>query len=177
MKKEKPNLIKTNRLVLKELSIKDQDNFLKIICNEEVSKTYMIPSFNNEEEKINLFNRFLELSKNLNRFVYGIYLDNVLIGFINDVFIENDEIELGYVIYPLYKNNGYATEALASSIDILFEIGYKTIKAGAFIENIASQKVMEKCNMIRTMLIDKTTYKGIDYECVNYEIVNKDDLL
>ena len=168
--KAKPNIIKTNRLILKDISLIDQEAFIDIICNEEVSLTYMVPIFKDKQEIINLFNRFIKLSNDENRFVYGIYLNNKLIGLINDVQINNDEIELGYVISPTYKNNGYATEALSNCINTLFDIGYKVVKTGAFKENKASIKVMEKCNMIKTNIIDKITYKGIEHECVNYEM-------
>ena len=39
--------------------------FIEIIENEEVSKTYMLPLFKSYEEKLNLFNRFIELTNNL----------------------------------------------------------------------------------------------------------------
>jgi ribosomal-protein-alanine N-acetyltransferase len=168
--KAKPNIIKTNRLILKDISLIDQESFIDIICNEEVSLTYMVPTFKDKQEIINLFNRFIKLSNDENRFVYGIYLNNKLIGLINDVEINNDEIELGYVISPIYKNNGYATEVLSNCINTLFDIGYKVVKTGAFKENKASIKVMEKCNMIKTNVIDKITYKGIEHKCVNYII-------
>ena len=170
--KSKPKIIETNRLILKELTLLDEEDFISIISNEEVSLTYMVPSFKNNQEKINLFNRFMELSASASRFVYGIFLNDKLIGIINDVERKNNEIELGYAILPKFKNNGYATEVLSNSITILFDMGYKTIKTGAFKENIASIKVMEKCNMIRTNVIDKINYNGIEHECVNYMISN-----
>lgn len=119
----------------------------------------MIPEYKFREEYEKLFNRFLTLSNDLNRFVYGIYLDEKVIGFINDVEIKDDEIELGYVISPKYKNNGYATEVLAASINLLFEIGYHVVKAGAFVENIASIKVMKKCGMSITGEYEEIFYK------------------
>lgn len=173
--KTKLKIIKTNRLMLKALSLIDQDDFIDIIINEEVSLTYMVPSFNSKQEIVSLFNRFMDLSYNINRFVYGVYLNDKLIGFVNDVEIKNDEIELGYVIAPKYKNNGYATEVLYNCITSLFDIGYNVIKAGAFIENIASIKVMEKCNMEKTNIIDKISYKGVEHDCVNYIIKKEID--
>ena len=60
--KVKPNIIKTNRLILKDISLIDQESFIDIICNEEVSLTYMVPTFKDKQEIINLFNRFIKLS-------------------------------------------------------------------------------------------------------------------
>ena len=166
--KNKDLLIKTNRLILKNISIKDQKEFIEIIENEEVSKTYMLPLFKSYEEKLDLFIRFIELTNNLERFVYGIYLKDRLIGFVNDVFIKDDEIELGYVIDPRFKNKGYASEVLDYSINYLFSLGYKCVKAGAFIENKASLRVIQKCNMQRLDGYEEIVYKDKKYLCENY---------
>lgn len=103
-------------------------------------------------------------------FVYGIYLDSVLIGFINNTDISNDEIELDYVIDPNYQNNGYATEAVRASIDALFGIGFKTIKIGAFEENIASIRLMEKCNLFKIQESEMIEYRNKKHNCVYYKI-------
>ena len=99
-------------------------------------------------------------------------MNNELIGFINDVEINNDEIELGFVINPKYKNNGYATEVLSEVIDVLFSIGYKIIKTEVFKENIASIKVMENCKMNRLNVLNKIEYRNNIYECICFEIKN-----
>jgi RimJ/RimL family protein N-acetyltransferase len=166
--KNKDLLIKTNRLILKNISIKDQKEFIEIIENEEVSKTYMLPLFKTYEEKLNLFNRFIELTNNLERFVYGIYLKDRLIGFVNDVYIKDDEIELGYVIDPRFKNQGYASEVLDYSINYLFSLGYKSVKAGAFIENKASLRVIQKCNMQKLDGYEEIVYRDEKHLCENY---------
>ena len=165
----KPLSIKTNRLILKNISLNDQKEMCDILTNKEVSKTYMIPDFKGEEEVIKLFNRFKVLTENEHKFVYGIYLNERLIGFINEVEIINDEIELGYVISPLYKNNGYATEVLIKAIDELFKLGFNVVKTGAFINNLASIRVMEKANMTKLNEITQIEYKGVTYDCVNFE--------
>ena len=168
--KQKPIIINTNRLILKSINENDKNNFIDIVSNEEISLTYMLPTFKNNQEKINLLNRFIELSNKLDRFVYGIYLNENLIGFVNDVEKNDEEIELGYVIYPLYKNNGYATETLINCIEVLFDMGYKTVKTGAFTNNIASIKVMQKANMKKSDLIEKINYKDKEHDCIYYSI-------
>ena len=104
------------------------------------------------------------------RYVRGICLNDRFIGLINDVGIDGGEIELGYAIHPDYKNKGYASEALKKSIEILFEMGFSVIKAGAFEENRASMRVMEKCGMRRTEEEDVIEYRGESHRCLYYEI-------
>ena len=143
-------LLTTERLSLHALRDCDIDNLLSIFMNEEVGKTYMVPDLSKREDGINLFNRIKTLSNSDEKFVYGIYLENDLIGIINEVYKDGKSIELGYVIDPIHKNNGYATEALKASIKELFNVWFSKIIAGAFENNIASMRVMEKAGMKRT---------------------------
>ena len=128
----------------------DFDNLIDIFLSEEVAKTFMLPDFKSREDALKLAKRFADLSQDYNRFIYGVYLDNRLIGFVNDVFIGENLVELGYVIAPSFKNNGYATEALTACIKEIFDSSYASVKTGAFEENLASQRVMQKCGMALT---------------------------
>lgn len=167
---DKPLIIKTNRLELSSFKKNDLSNVANILTNKEVAKTYMIPNFKSDNEVITLFNKLFNLSNNLQRIVYGIYFENRLIGFINDVFIDNDLIELGYAIHPDYQNKGLMTEALKFLIKELFNIGYNVIRTGAFSENQASIRVMEKVGMYKIDLEEDIEYNGETHHCIYYEI-------
>lgn len=170
---DKQSELRTERLVLKSISEKDNEELASMLLNEEIKKTYMIPDFKNNEELNHMIKRFIEISNDLKRYLYGIYLSDTLIGFVNDVLIDCDEIELGYVIDPKYKGSGYMSEALEASIKELFRIGYKRVVAGAFIENKASQRVMEKCHMTKMNKTDSEEYQGIIHQEVYYMIEKK----
>ena len=77
LKREK---VCTKRLILLKIEGADFDNLIGIFFNEEVKKTYMIPDFKSVDDALKLAERFRDLSKNYDRFVYGVYLDNRLIG-------------------------------------------------------------------------------------------------
>ena len=170
MKKTKPLSINTKRLSLHSIEDKDKQDLIELLTNEIIAKTYMVPVFKNDDEKEKMFEHFKKISNNFQRFLYGIYLNEKLIGFINDVEIIEDEIELGFVIHPTHHNSGYATEVLKKCIEELFNIGYKTIKTGAFEENIASIKVMEKSKMIRLNSTSFIEYKNKIHNCIWFEI-------
>lgn len=163
-------MIRLERLVLKPFEDKDVDRLVELLKNEEIKETYMIPSFDDENKYLKLAQHFLTLSHDENHYVVGINLNNVLIGFINDVEIKNGTIELGYVIDPIYKNKGYCTEALRGSINYLFKKGYVEIVCGAFTNNIPSIRVMEKAGLILLNRMDKVSYKGIERDCIYYSI-------
>ena len=117
-----------------------------------------------------LFLRMLELSQASAHYIRAICLDEAVIGFINDTEIKEDSIELGYVIDPAHHNKGYMTQALALAIRELFEQGFREVIAGAFSENIASIRVMEKCGMKRLSHTDTLQYRGKNHLCVFYSI-------
>lgn len=163
-------VINTARLCLHAFLDEDAETMIALLTNSEVIKTYMVPDFRSSAEEVKLFERFKELSVSDERFVYGIYLEEKLIGFINDVEIKETEIELGYVIDPSYKNQGFATEVLAAAIKELFAAGFSVVKTGAFEENAASMRVMEKCGMLRLEQEEEIRYRGKVHRCFIYEI-------
>lgn len=168
--RERPLYLHTVRLQLGPIRESDEADMLRIFLNPEVCKTYMIPAFRSDEEAVSLFHRFRELSVSGSRIVYGVYLQDRLIGFLNDVQRNGDSIEMGYVIHPDFQNNGYATEAFSAVILLLFSIGHTTVKADAFAENAASMRVMEKCGMEKTGEEETIFYRGIDHRCVRYAV-------
>lgn len=93
-----------------------------------------------------------------------------VIGFINDCGIQDNEIEIGYVIHPAYQGQGYATEAVKVIIEELREMGFQKITAGFFVENTASRRVMEKCGMKQSDFTDEEEYRGILHKCQYFEI-------
>ena len=159
----------TERLCLHAIEDKDLEAMLALFTDAEVYKTFMLPDFKCYEEQVKLFERLKTLSNQAGRFVYGIYLHGELIGFLNDVEIAGEEIELGYVISPKHKNKGYATEVLTAMMELLFTEGFTMVKAGAFEKNTASMRVMEKSGMTRIAKQDEITYRGKIHRCIYYE--------
>ena len=86
-----------------------------------------------------------------------------------EVCTDGARVELGYVIHPAYQNQGYATEALTAGIDALFQAGISTVETGAFEENSASMRVMEKSGMHRIPRTDQIDYRGNTHTCVYYQ--------
>jgi ribosomal-protein-alanine N-acetyltransferase len=166
----KSESITSKRLTLRNFKQSDKQAVTIIFFDEIVKKTYMIPDFHNEKEAEMLFNKLCGNSHSQHHFVYAICLDDTLIGFINDVYIKDGEIELGYVINSHYHRKGYMTEALSMAINELFRIGYKRIIAGYFVENIASKRVMEKCHMIPLEKEEEINYKGEKHLAKYYAI-------
>lgn len=161
MKKE----IITQRLRLSEIKEEDKAGLIRILSDEELGKTYMIPDMTDGKTRDAIFERYRALSSSEDRFAYGVFLQNRLIGVIHEVEVKDKEIELGYFIDPAKQGKGYATEALAAAISALGSKGI-TVTAGAFEENEASLRVMEKCGMERTGFTEDIEYRGKTHKCV-----------
>lgn len=157
---------------LKTLSKSDLTDCVAILKNDVVKKTYMLPDFANDEEAVKLFDRLLELSVEDNRYVRGIYLDEKLIGIINDTEIFGAQIEIGWALHPDFHGKGYATQAVKYAVNDLFAKGFKVVVAGAFSENTASMRVMEKAGMHRIEKTEEISYRGENHTCIFYQIEN-----
>lgn len=163
-------MITTKRLVIKPYSDEDQEDMISLLMNEEVKLTYMIPDFNNRDEAVSMFKKIKERSYSDKHYEFGIYKDNQLIGWVNDVDRDLDRIEVGYVIHPNHHNNGYATEVLKAIIEDIFLKGFNEIAAGAFESNKSSIRVMEKCGMKRIDREEDIIYQNKSQHCVYYAI-------
>ena len=169
MKFKNTTIIKTERLSLHSIGDSDRDSLIELLKNEEIGKTFMVPDFKSQEQEDRMFETFKRLSVSDERFVYGIYLDDKLIGFINDVDITDSAVEVGYVIHPSESGKGYMTETLKAAVSEIFDSGFTTVKASAFVGNEASMRVMEKCGMVLSGEEESVEYRGEIHRCICYE--------
>ena len=65
----------------------------------------------------------------------------------------------------------YCTNSLEQSINYLFSKGYKEVICGAFENNIASIRVMQKAGMQKISKTDQIEYRGKVHNCIYYSIV------
>lgn len=162
----------TERLLLRALAPSDLEDILLILQNDKVKLTYMLPDFPTRENAVKLFERLLALSHSAEHLVVGVCLDGKVIGFINSTEITDHHIEVGYAYHPDYWNHGYATEALRAMTAELFRLGFPVVRAGYFVENPASGRVMEKSGMQRIEYTDTVEYRGKTRHCIYYEATN-----
>ena len=162
------------QITLRPFRPEDQKNILQILTSSRVNRTYMLPDFEKEEDAIPLFDRLMALSNDSSRFVRCIAIGDTAIGFVNDVEIRDGCIELGYVVHPDHHNRGYMTQALKLAIMQLSKLGYRSVVCGAFEENTASRRVMEKAGMVRLAITEEIEYRGKTHPCIYYEKRNEE---
>lgn len=155
---------------LRTLTETDEPVLLELLTNDRIKHTYMLPGFDRQEDAIPLARRLTQLSREEGRFVRGMDNDGVLVGFLNDVDISDGSIELGYVVHPAHWGKGFATAALKLAVHELFRLGYREVICGAFEENPASIRVMEKAGMQKLEKADEIEYRGLVHRCVYYSV-------
>ena len=157
---------------LREFMESDWPRLAMLATSNEVNKTYMLPDFESEEKARPLFDRLMAMSKDDKRYVRAMEEDGEFVGFCNDVERDGDSVEIGYAMCPDVWGRGYATAALKLAIADLFELGFDQVVAGAFVENPASLRVMEKAGMTPIDKVDEIDYRGRTHTCV-YRAIRK----
>lgn len=162
--------IKTQRLELKPILPDSLEALTDLLTDDVVAKTYMVPDFSCREDARKLARRLMDLSRQEEHRVAGIYQSEALIGIMNQTDATEERIELGYALLPQYHNRGCGTEALRGAIAYCFGLGFREVVTGAFEENIPSIRVMVKCGMQKTDLREEIAYRGRKHTCVYYSI-------
>lgn len=157
---------------LREILESDWPRAAALLTSREVAKTYMLPDFESAEQARPLFERLAQLSRDGARYVRAMEEAGQFQGFLNDVEREGDTLEIGYALCPDAWGRGYATAALKLAIGELFEQGFSQVTAGAFEENPASLRVMEKAGMTPIDRRDDIEYRGRTHSCV-YRAIRK----
>lgn len=158
---------------LREILPEDRERMLDILTSEKVNRTYMLPDFEHREDALPLFLRLMEMSSNRSKYLRAIADGDGLVGFVNQVDLQDGEIELGYVIHPDFHGRGYMTRALELAMEEVFSLGCQEIITGAFSSNPASIRVMEKCRMTRMDKTDEIEYRGNVHTCVYYRKIQE----
>ena len=148
----------TEQLIIRDPLLTDIDSWHRLLSNVETM--YYLPDILThtlEESKKNLEIAVAE-SKSKNREKYFFAIENKETGaFIGSIGYTVDQVtpvgklvELGYFILPEFHGRGYITEALREVIKFAFEDNdVHRISTGCLKENRASERVMQKCGLIK----------------------------
>ena len=163
----------TKRLSVGQISEKDIPALMELLTDNTVKHTYMVPDFSSLAEVETSARRLMDRSKDPERYMAGIFLQGDLIGIIHDVMQKEDTVEIGYALLPAYYNQGYCSEAFRGVIRWMWQQGFRKVIAGAFEENKASIRVMEKCGMTLQPETEMIDYRGRQHCCVYYAVTGE----
>lgn len=168
--------METNKtgIALRAITDGDEADCIALLRDNIINRTYLLPDFPDDKAARPLFRRLRDLSADPAHFVRAVSLDGRMIGFVNDVSLNETSAEMGYVIRPDLHGRGYGTEALRQTILALFERGLDVIRAGFFEENVPSRRVMEKNGMTPTGEEETIDWRGAAHRCIYYALRRED---
>ena len=159
--------IETERLILRQLDIKDVNDIFDLRTDQEVSKFLerrTINTIEQAEQFINIMNNGIKESKWI---FWAIELKNesklvgtiCLWGFSE----ENPKAEIGYELMPYYQGKGLMQEAIESVIKYGFTaLNLKSLSAYAHKDNLKSIALLERNDFVDETHEDKNNALGND---------------
>lgn len=151
--------LETNRLILRELKLSDAEAFFAMDSNpnvhsylwnkpvQKMEETIEVIAFVRKQYVDNGIGRFAMISKETNEFVgwAGLKFNTEAVN--NKV----NFYDIGYRLDQKFWGRGYASEATFAWLKYAFEtMNIKTMEAAAHIDNIASNKILQKIGMRMT---------------------------
>lgn len=144
-------VLTTERLILRQLTLEDENEVLAIRSNEMVNKYIDRPPTRTIEDARKFIDRITKNISNNESAFWAITLKNnpALIGSITlwKISKEHERAEIGYELHPDFHGKGIMQEAFTKVVEFGFQtMKLKTIVAFIHKENEPSKKLLEKNN-------------------------------
>lgn len=158
--------LETDRLILRDYVAEDLDDYYRLKTDDQ-TMYYMgdIRLDSMEAAREDLENVLEDMAREERKF-YFLHMElkdnHDQVGSIGYTVTDNTPagklVHMGYFTYPKFWGKGYTTEALKKVIEYAFTIdNVYRITTGCLAENIGSERVMQKCGMIKEA-------EHVDYE-------------
>lgn len=170
----------TKRLKLRKYTLLDAEYMYKNYATDErVTKFLNWEPYKNVKDIEKFLSERVKEYKDQNVYNWAIEKENEMIGSISAISVDeiNHSCEIGYCTGYEYWNQGITSEALSAVIAFLFnEVGMHRITAKHDVENPASGKVMQKCNMTHegTLRENYLRHDGTYSDALVYGILKKE---
>lgn len=168
--------LETDRLILRPFELDDAESmFNNWASDEEVTKYLTWNTHKSIEETKEILAFWVNQYEKEERINFAIvYKDNnELIGGIDVVgYLEGVPV-IGYNLSRKYWNKGIMTEACKKVIELLFSLNHKKIIIEAMVENIGSNRVIQKCGGVYDSTYDDYIPKKEKTVTINKYIVYK----
>ncbi|MGQ7944492.1 GNAT family N-acetyltransferase [Flavobacterium sp. WC2509] len=173
-------VLKTDRLLLRRLTIADADTILALRSNDQVMKYIPRPYLKNKQDALELITLFDDKIENGIGINWGIaFLDEPekILGIIGHYRMkpEHYRAEVGYMLFPEFNRKGIVSEALQKVVEYGFKkMKLHSIEAILDPENIASEKVLLKNGFVKEAhLIENEFYDGHFINTMIYSKLNR----
>ncbi|MBR7794485.1 MAG: GNAT family N-acetyltransferase [Bacillota bacterium] len=171
--------LETDRLVLRELTNEDAEGIFACFSNDDLTRFYgqeTLKSIEEAEKFVDFFSKNYSEKRGIR---WGIERKgtNGIIGTIgfNAWSPKHKRAEIGYEIHPEQWRKGYISEAVSKVLSYGFDLmGLNRIGAVVFIENDASNKLLEKVGFQKEGVLRDYMYQGGKaYDTYVYSLLRK----
>lgn len=172
-------LIRTKRLVLRNYTIEDFENFYRLKSNNIVWKYSMFHPVSDMERAKDDLQELIKKRKS-GDFMHMAVFDNSTHEYIGECGIVdfNERMHRGILechLLPQYWNKGYGTEIVNGILKYSFNVKkMKRIEVRIFEQNKASSKVLTKCGFLCEGTM-RAAHKGNHYVNLNYYALSSID--
>ncbi|MFD4931638.1 GNAT family N-acetyltransferase [Peribacillus butanolivorans] len=169
--------LETERLIMRKINMKDAEDMYAYASDSEVSRFVTWEPHRSLSDTKDYIQFVLQNYEDNKLAPWGIeYKDNgEFIGTIDFVswHLNHQIAEIGYVLAPQYWGNGIITEAAKKVIEFGFEnMNLVRIQARCFVDNLGSERVMQKSGMSFEGILRKGMFvKGKHEDLKLYSII------
>ena len=149
--------LQTERLEIRDPILKDFDEYHRLI-SDELTLYYWLNSTSSLEQNRRDFEENISEARSTNRKKYFLTIEHretkKYLGTVGYTVVQTTPVGkivgAGYAVLPEYRGQGYTTEAFQALIRFAFEDDdVFRLVAGCRVENQASERVLQKCGMIK----------------------------
>lgn len=172
-------IIETERLLFRRVSEHDVNEILELRTNPKTMKYIPRPLLKTIEDALGHYKMINDAIDNNTGINWGITIKGnpKLLGIIGFYRIqpENYRAEIGYMLLPEFQGKGIVTESVQTLVDYGFnEMKLHSVEAVIDPDNIASEKVLKKCNFTKEAHFKENEfYDGKFLDSVVYSILKK----
>lgn len=168
--------IETNRFLLRKVTIEDAENIFKILSNPKVISNLNMDIHKNLDDTHKLLADYFEGLENKTKFPYAI-LDKKTNAFLGIFLIKLDLYDEDCFEFTIYLSEEHWGKGIYSEVlPHMVKVAFENIKTGNFRgfvkeKNIASSKVLEKCNFKLEKIFE---VPGLEGKIISYLITKED---
>lgn len=164
--KIKSPIIKGKRIVLRDILLKDKDNYYNLYTDEEENKYWGYDyreNLKNQTPSPTYFYNFQQKLKDLKEeYSFAVTIDDNMIGEVVLHNFKENSVETGVRILKNHQQKGYAFEALLLLISYVKEnLKPRFITSKCFKQNTRSYSLLKKCGFLEDYQDDTYIYLKI----------------
>jgi len=156
-------ILETTRLVLRQLTVDDSENWFKNLSDDEVAVLIGMEPLENVEDSKSIINSFIDRYEKKNGMAWAIILkeNESFIGTCSYEKIDSYNLsgEIGYDLLKKYWGHGFMAEALSAIIDYGFEsLRLNRIEAHTAAINLASRNLLRRLGFFEEGIFRESSF-------------------